>query len=225
MASGSWTLKECHIDGDFIFNTVVELLPVTLEKLVLHLSPTKHATRKHKMSCFSRLSNLTYLSIDFGVPFDSLDCSGMDHLFVFNCRLPRLRSLYMCTTPVVLSAEHGFPGTELHSLLPCIEHMALHVIWHVAPAVIMLHSLRCLKMKMHAPLASQTGYPCYLTIPSGCSLSRLTVIGPEEHNVRICVAVWKQELDLNCVNVSDVALCHESVLHTDCPFDIAMSGF
>ena len=120
----------------------------------------------------------------------------------------------MCTTPIMLlSGNYGFEGPELHSLLPCTEHMALHVTWHYAPEIIRLHSLWCVQMKKHAPLAStEAGRQCHLTVPSSCSLSQLRVIGPKDHISRICIAVWKGGLGLNCVNVSNVALCHESVL-------------
>lgn len=211
---------------------------MTLEKLVLHLRPEKQGACE--MAVLSRLSNLQHLAIDLGVPFDSLDCSkpiNSDHRvqgFILNCSLPRLRSLYMCTSPVVvLSVAHPHPDFQLHRLFPCIEYLALHVLWNSATAFFMLDSLRCLKMKMHAPPFSlQNGNRCSLAVPTSSSLSQLKLIGPERHVLCIDVAVWKGGVDLKCENVDSIVVHHDpadgttAVLPTaDCPFDMALSGY
>ena len=221
MANGSWTLKECHIDGDFNLRAVVEILPVTLENSVLHLRPERQG--ENELSGMSRLSNLQHLAIDLGVPFESLDCSTqtVENVIIFKCSLPKLRSLYMCTNPVALFSA----SVELHRLLPCIEHMAMHVLWTHASPFLMLDSLRCVKMKLHAPQFSLGNDSiCDLAVPPTSSLSQLKLIGPEKRVRRIKIDVWKWGIDLKCDNVDGVTSRQFPVLPAaDCPFDMALS--
>ncbi len=41
MASGSWPLQSCHLDGPFQSEMVLSLLPQTLRRLVLKPDPAK----------------------------------------------------------------------------------------------------------------------------------------------------------------------------------------
>ena len=218
MAAGSWTLKECHLDGTFELRTVVQLLPVTLEKLVLHLGPAMQET--YLMSLFSRLPHLQHLAIDLGVPFESLDCGNSEHMFVLDGRLPRLRSLYMCSDPLI-SLSSRISNLQPHILLPCIEHMAVHLMWHSAPNFVMIHSLRCLKIVLHASPASVPVADEFLRleVSSGSSLSHLKFISPEKSSLHIHVVVWKAGVKLSPDNVDGVEVHDCGALPAvDCPF-------
>lgn len=213
MAAGSWTLRECSLDGAFDLDIVVGLLPATLEKLVLHLNPA--TTHKSSMSVFSRLTHLQHLAIDLGIPFDTVDCSKQAG-FVLDTKLPCLQTLYMCTEPVTL-----LKGAYLSTLLPCIEHLAVHVIWRYAGPFVTLPSLRCLKIKLHATPVSLGNPPdtgrVWLNVYPEASLLRLKVIGPEVRSFKIHVAIAKHGVELSCDNVDHVVTERELAL-ADCPF-------
>ncbi len=73
MASGSWPLQSCHLDGPFQVEVVLSLLPQTLQCLVLKLDPAVISTENlpyngHLLHMFLRFSHLEHLQIDLGVP-------------------------------------------------------------------------------------------------------------------------------------------------------------
>ena len=214
MAAGSWTLQECHLDGIFDLDIVVGLLPTTLKKLVLHLNPS--TTHKRSMAVFSRLTHLQHLAIDLGIPFDTVDCCKAEAGFCLDAKLPCLKTLYMCTEPLTL-----LPGTYLSTLLPCIQYMAVHVTF--AAQFVALQSLRCLKIKLHAPPVFDA-YTESLVVHPASNLSTLKVVGPETRPCKIVVAVQKAGVDLSCENVDKVVTEHGFAL-ADCPFDCNLYSY
>ncbi len=227
MASGSWPLQSCHLDGPFESEVVVGLLPQTLRHLVLKPDPATIGSKNfpyngHSLHMFHRLSHLEHLQIDLGVPGGTADSSKLQGLlFEEDMCLPSLKSLYLSPQPLLCA-----PDLDLDQCLPCLEYLVVVTEYSCAQAILQMPKLKFLNLSLFVKVlhyGAKVLHHHLLTIPASSDLQRIHVAGPSSKHLELSLHIYKARLEVSCRNIDNIRhyLCED--FRSDCPFGTDLS--
>lgn len=221
MASGSWPLQSCHLDGPFQAEVVLSLLPQTLQRLVLKPDPATFRSENflytgHSLHMFVRFSHLEHLQIDLGVPKGAVDSSKLEgFLLEEDMCLPCLKSLYLSPQPLLYA-----PDFELDACFPCLQYLVVVTEYHCAQSILLMPKLKFLNLTlfMKGVFATEILHHQRLMIPSISDLQRVHVTGPSHEHLELSLHVFKARVEVSCRNIEDIRHHIYEDFISDCPF-------
>ena len=210
LASGSWPIQVCHLDGPFQLRIAVGLLPKTLRQLVLKPEPTT-LQEHHPLDIFTRFPQLKHLQIDLGIPAGTIDPFEPKHIVLTEdgC-MPKLKSLYISPQPLMFAMR-----SNMTHFFPCLHYLVASIDYRFSQNVLHMPNLKFLSLTLsvQAALIPDKIQHHYLSIPAWTKLQKAHFFGPPHELLRLYLHVHKAGLDIRCMNIHCVELLSDKQLN------------